>query len=503
MFKNIQKYLLLNYPLLWNLKIVPTTVILVLLNVTFLIIGFANGAINFNDSEEFYSDNSDPIVIFFSVLVAVLSLIIWLVYYFKNNAFKSFYSKNSNSLYQEWVMLFFTALLLCSFPASYYFGKDMRVRTYFTKEEAQKRCDILSTGSFFIDGSYTYYPEDYTETVVETAISDTAKQKDQFFIYKGKKYKVTSLLNKGINSYSFFGYEQDSIRKEKIKTWLVTNDKTAIKKALKDYLSIAKLHKLHGSIDENQWFELIYDYPNYVNYKRIASKEKEYYGEYTDYQGKPTYDTTSQYVKTIGNEKYVFNKYFLPESHLKYNYSKIADAWASPTVNSTFFLVTLYFAMVISLLLFSFRVTSGKSWLINFVVLGVLNILLGIFTVIISSEYTYPTLLLIFITIALLYFLITTYQKKSKNISAITLNTSLWTLPAIAPIIYYLVLQYLKDLDGYDYSASITFNSPYRKTIQFMEENSVGFFYFNLLFVIIVLFFITIQIKKWKGIAEE
>ncbi|MBY0487441.1 MAG: hypothetical protein K2P85_09690, partial [Flavobacteriaceae bacterium] len=73
MFKNIQKYLLINQPLLWNLKIVPFSFFLITLNILFLIIGYFNGAINFLETNDDYSRNdNDGITVFFSVLLSII-----------------------------------------------------------------------------------------------------------------------------------------------------------------------------------------------------------------------------------------------------------------------------------------------------------------------------------------------------------------------------------------------------------------------------------------------
>ena len=96
MFKNIQKYLLIHYPLLWNTKIIPLVFYAILIHIVFFIIGFANGAIDFTETETNYRYNSnDGTFGFLCVLVTLLSIIIWVVSYFKNNALKSFYSKNN------------------------------------------------------------------------------------------------------------------------------------------------------------------------------------------------------------------------------------------------------------------------------------------------------------------------------------------------------------------------------------------------------------------------
>lgn len=49
MFKDIQKKLLLNYPLLWNTKFVPMVAIGLLLHLIFFGLGYLDGTIDFSD----------------------------------------------------------------------------------------------------------------------------------------------------------------------------------------------------------------------------------------------------------------------------------------------------------------------------------------------------------------------------------------------------------------------------------------------------------------------
>src|SRR5688572_11959070 len=107
MFKKTQKYLLLNHPLLWNTKVVPLTCFSLLVHVIFLIVGYINGALNFNETDQNYSSGSKDIILFFGVLISFLSVVIWLVYYFKNNAFKAFYPKSNFALFREWLLILF------------------------------------------------------------------------------------------------------------------------------------------------------------------------------------------------------------------------------------------------------------------------------------------------------------------------------------------------------------------------------------------------------------
>ena len=123
MFKDIQKKLLLQYPLLWNTKFVPMVAIGILMHIIFFGLGYIDGTIDFSNK-----NNID--IISFSIMIGILSVIIivilWLVAYFKNNALKSFYRKSKNSLFFEWMQIFVICVLLISFYIPFSIGKQLK-----------------------------------------------------------------------------------------------------------------------------------------------------------------------------------------------------------------------------------------------------------------------------------------------------------------------------------------------------------------------------------------
>ena len=186
---------------------------------------------------------------------------------------------------------------------------------------------------------------------------------------------------------------------------------------------------------------------------------------------------------------------------MQYAYSKIADSYVKPIIGWETYLISLYVALGFSILLFSFRLTSGKSWLIAVVSLGVINIIIGILSAISSSEYVYlisiPTLFLVL----LIYFLVIIYRNKGKKLSGITINAMLWMLPGFAPVVYFLALQYAKYYCGYNNYYGNNHNEFPK--ITFLEENELLLLYLNLAFVFVVLFLMSKKFKQWRGITES
>ncbi|MBN8642605.1 MAG: hypothetical protein J0L86_12405 [Flavobacteriales bacterium] len=502
MFKNIQKYLLINHPILWNTKVVPAIVILLVINLTFFLLGLAEGKLDFNETQNDYNYGIDGTVIFFSVLISIVFIVVWLVYYLKNNSFKSFYPKSNFSLFKEWMILFSICFLTTLFSLSFYLGKDVRIRSYYSEEEAKKRCEILSMGSYFVDGSYSNNQyRNYAEAKTVEAVVDTAAA-DTHITFNNRKYSYFSLMNKNLNSFTFFDYKTDSIREHKIKLWLVNQQKDSIKKVFKDYLAIAKEHNLKSNIDENKWFDLINDYPDFENHKLIGADNDGYAYHIANYQN-TAFDSVNKYLKVISKDLTMeYYKYYVPENRLNYNYDKISDSWTNPTFRFETLLISLYFGLALSLLIFSFRVTSGRNWLIAVISLGVINIVFGIIAAISREDLVYPTLLFLIGLLAVIYFFLTLSRKKSKNISAIFLNSMLWILPAMLPIVFFMIQEILQDMARNDIYSSEYTKNPYYLMAEQMDDFTPIFFYLNLVFMILMMLLLSFKIKKWRGLAE-
>jgi hypothetical protein len=501
MFKKIQNKLLVSHPLLWNTKIVPLTIVMGIVHIIFFGIGLAAGTIDFSDIRSNYDGyESDGPVIFLSILISILGLLLWLIYYFKNNSFKIFYPKTRFALFKEWLILLWGCFLLCSFTFSFYYGKDLRQRSYFTEKEAKKRCDIISKASIFYNGSF-----DQSEYTTKDSAGVSVDVKINHITYKGKNYSLSSLINKNMNGFSFLDQNGDSLQKNEVRDWLINDQKDSVKALFKSFLAIAKEHQLKASINEEEWFSLVYDYPNFEKYKTIAKNEKEYYNS-TDYayerpQSSTTkIDSTYQYIQTIDGEQYLFNKYYVPAESLENSYQTVANSWNKPNIDFEFLVILLYIAFGVSIVLFSFRVTSGKNWLIALVSMGVINIALGIISALSRTEDLYLIATALIPISLVVYFLIVINRKTSKSISGITINGMLWSTPAFLPLLYAIVLKILQD--RYDYYSNDYHLHP-NPLLDYLENNTLELFYINLLFVFLMMFFYSLKIKKWRGIAES
>jgi len=511
MLKNIQNNLLLRHPLLWNTKFVPVLAAMVIIHILFFAFGLAAGTIDFTVTESWeYRFNDTSITVgFFSVFIAILAIIVWLVFYFRNNAFKSFYPKANNSLYKEWLIIAVICILNCSYFVSYEVGKNLRARSYFPEEEFSRRIDVISMASLFADGPYSE-----KEFFYENKNGNTIKMKRDSFEYNHRKYAINSLLNKNIIQFTYQNREKDSLNELRVKTWLTENRKDSVVWLMAELDKIAKGHNAKGNITPKKWAELVYNYPDYTDYVTVGkidqyipnpSDDMAYYEYDTDYttiapaQAQETFtDTISNTYKYINGQEHVFPKYYVPLKQLSTSYNVMSTAWSKPLINFELLLFYIYYGLVLSLAVFSFRVTSGRNWLITLVAIGVMGILTGIFSLIVHAESFFSFIWMVIIIAMLIYYISTCRAKTSKGLSAIALTGLLWLAPWFMLLLHNMICDFIYwKYTGYDYPI------PERTPLEsWIIRNSIAIWTANIFIVFTYMFFLSRSIKKWKGIAE-
>lgn len=503
MFKNIQKKLLLKYPLLWNTKFVPMIFVGIFIHLIFFGLGYTDGTIDFTNRTKI---DIEAISILFGIILIIIIVILWLVNYFKNNALKSFYSKSKNSLFYEWLQIFTICFLLVTFYIPFSIGKQLQQKSYYKLEETVKRCETISLADIFIDGSFANTKLD---SVLKSKLSEEQhveylnkevefyRDTNYYYFYKdhiefnGKKFNQFSLLNRNIFEFSVISEKQDSLNKIKVQNWLYQNNKKEVKNLMTNYLKLIKEHNLATNLTLEKWFEITYNAPSFEEFLYIQPYFKEFETKksyrYDDYE-------TAEAVTDYKNK---YSKYFIQQDVLKSKYDIVSDAHTDDFIKMEMIISFLYGALGFSLLVFSFRVTSGKSWLIAIVTAGIINMVYGVITVVTNTSNLYLYLILFTIIGILVYFLIIFFNKKSLQLSRIALNLVLWSFTTIIPLLYFLIQEYyLRKENQFSYN----YISP---EYEWLREHIGEMFSLNFILSIIFLFILSKVIRNWKGIAEN
>lgn len=516
MFKDIQKKLLLKYPLLWNTKFVPMVAIGLLLHLIFFGLGYLDGTIDFSNRNNL---DIEVTCILFGVLLVIIIIILWLVNYFKNNSLKSFYSKSKYSLFYEWLQIFVVSTLLITFYLPFSVGKQLHQRSYYSLEETTNRCKTIATADMFIDGSFgeteidslasglidslgnkialNYNPEDADTAEYATEKESMAVEAVAAYTYKdhiifnGKKYDQFSLVNRNTFEFTVISREQDSLNRIKVQNWLYQDNQAEVKKLMDNYLKLIREHNLATNLTLDKWFQAVYKAPEFDEFLYIQPYLKEY-------ETDESYNNSYVYATKVGNEERKYSKYFIQQDVLKEKYDTVSEAHTDSFFNIEMILGFLYGAFGLSILIFSFRVTSGKSWLIAVVTTGVINIVYGIFTAITGVGNMYFYLILFTILGIIFYFFLIYYNKKNLQLSRIALNLFLWSFIGIIPLIYFIIQEHYAS--SYDYRIGYNYTSP---EYQWMRDHTIHMFSLNFILAILTLFFLSKIIRNWKGISED
>lgn len=505
MLSNLQKNILLKYPLLWNTKFIPMAALGILLHILCFFTGYFDGTIDF--TKKYDSLLEAPFFIIITLIIIVV-FIVWLIQYFKNNAFKSFYPKSKNALFYEWLQIFIIVVVFSTFYVSVLVGQTLKKRSYFSEDEVKRRVEILSKADMFINGSFESPEIDSTKSVfTDTTINGQIQYRKivykEYVKYFGKQYEPTALINRKVFNFKYDDRAKDSLNTLAIRKWLSNNNQTEVKKLMSEYLAIHNDAKLYTNITVEKWFKEVYDYPNFKKYKIINyanPNTKDYDSTYVDYNDYESASPDEYYeFKNDG----VYSDYFVGKNILNHNYLILLNSYASIWEALEFTIGILYFAFGFSLLLFSFKVTSGKSWLIAIVVTVLLNIVFGLISTIGREELTYLYLSVLTIIGLLLTLINLIVSKTNIRFSKVVVNLALWFFSAILPIIYFIYMEHYKNklmsqyasIENYDY-----YLDPFYK---FLNDNIFNMFIINLIVCIIALFFFSRGIRTWKGIPEE
>lgn len=504
MLKDIQKKLLLQYPLFWNTKFIPMIVVGISLYIIFFGLGYIDGTIDFSNRNNIDIQVSS---ILFGILFIVIILILWLVSYFRNNSLKSFYHKSKYSLFYEWLQIFIISCLLISFYIPFSIGKQLHQKSYYSLEETTNRCKIIGAANIFIDGNFEETEIDSMASglidslgnkLLAQAVDEASYEVEanagytnkDYIIFNGKKYDQYSLLNRNTFGFSVLTREEDSINKIKVKNWLATDNSLEIKKLMNNYLNLIREHNLATNLTAEKWFEITYKAPSFDEFLYITPYRNEY--ETSNSYRYNNYDT----AVAVAPDETKYSKYYIQQDILKDKYDMVSEAHTYNFIKFEILLGFLYGAFGLSILIFSFRVTSGKSWLIAIVFTGIINIIYGVFTAIAGVVNMYMYLLLFTVLGIIFYFFFIYYNKKSLQFSRIALNLFLWSFIGIIPLVYFIVQEHYAKIRNYNEE----YNSP---EYEWLRNHVIHMFSINFIIAILLLFFLSKIIRNWRGISEN
>lgn len=544
----INKILLENYPLIWNTRLLWMILVNIIIYIFFFVFGYSS-VDNLKDLQEnlnlesFFHSSSG---VYYNILISIISIIVWIVFLFRNNAFKSNYYLKKGLLFKQFCIMLFVFFISSSHFFSFKKGLVLKIKTLYTWEEVKKDIDTFNKLALFTiqtqneyDIDNKQYPEPFPLNVVFSNKNldnvDTTKvyitegdNKYQFFKFneelyqkdKSKypnldyiynrsnfKYRIVKdvteykeLLNPSLLNYSSMKFEisSDSLAKVSLVSYyqsiLEDRDEEKIKEILSKGIELANKYELSHNLTIKNWLPLVYNPPNYLLEELIGFSDptEDNINSYQSFKFKDAKDSGVPFSKTLyfdfGDLDYFFrNVYF--SYYPKFDYG--------------LFCLILGLSFVLAILLFVYRTTTLKSLLFSFLVSLLLLVVIiwmmssepfinrgsGLYK---YREYIYVLTITSLVTLTAIVSYLRRWQRIIIHVS--------WSLSIFAvPLFFlFLCLSYIKYLTSNIYN----FDKVLYDENKFIKFFNLFDFWLVLLITLIAVFIYSIYIRKLKAIPK-
>jgi hypothetical protein len=435
MFKKLHQYLLTHHPLLWNTRVLHVLAANAIIHLLFFLAGYASLTAH-SVTNRYSYDYSGPGLIMFSVLCSFVVLITWLIFYLRNNAFKSFYTIGKYHLLKEMLIVLVIVFTSITFFESHNEGTRAKGRSITSSSQLRREANAINLAMAFMpfektdyfilntceknaDGTINYIT-DYnnldTLTTVMAAVRDTASEEYNPYQFRSdsiEKAKRAALRKPGAISYRhycrhFIILDDDTnmTLKTTVNRWINNRQKDSIKNSINECLSICKKYGIDFSMSAGQLAELPFaDSFNAVNTLLKTSSYD------SDNQGGGPYLSTYQL-----NQSMEFVEQCQPNKGRYVNDRLLPE---------------LYVMLYSCIALICYRRFSKKSFFISLVGAAIWCIFFGL----LGAASASPELVaVLFLVLFILFTIICLVQLKSKNqktSTGVLLNWHIYTMPAV------------------------------------------------------------------------
>lgn len=196
-YHKVDQLLLKKYPLIWNTKLVWMLLITGTIHLVFYLIGISIAlqptSFHGNDIFDSFIDNG---LIFINIIISIILIVLWLVFYFKNNAFKNFYPKSPKLIMGQFLSIFVIILFSITFYYSYTLGLQSVAFVKYDSNQIEKIKNITSKGGIFIP--HSIYDYELSEVCYPAPLDSIYRQNDNIdlskphFEFKGRKTQFYS-----------------------------------------------------------------------------------------------------------------------------------------------------------------------------------------------------------------------------------------------------------------------------------------------------------------------
>ncbi|WP_298898780.1 hypothetical protein [uncultured Psychroserpens sp.] len=214
------QYLLERFPTVWNTRLIWMLLTAFLLHLLFFIIGFftlSNPKILQEPFIDYiFFENG---TVFLSSIISLLLIVIWLIFMFKNNAFKNFYPTSQSKLFGQFLCYLLIIFSCTTFNLSYEYGMKTYIATSYHDDQINKEIEIANDVNMFLSESVSNYTIDkrrFPKPFYELYCEDREKFIDYekpYINFLDESFQFYTLTTKEvpINNNRAISLESDSI----------------------------------------------------------------------------------------------------------------------------------------------------------------------------------------------------------------------------------------------------------------------------------------------------
>jgi hypothetical protein len=436
MIKRINNYLLTHYPLLWNTRVVWILAAAICFHLLFMLGGFATTTAESLRFHYGLRSVGGGELMTFSVLISIGLLICWLIYYLRNNAFKSFYILEPFHTAKEFGLQVIIILFCITLFDSFHQGVAIKTKMITSEKEWREEATVLNIAAALIPQEKANYfklrqcdqnsdGNRYSENVnyFDTSAHDydstyfknirKALQEPDAFTYLNYCFP-TVYPDLDSNYNNWFGRKN---------SWIISGQKDSIGYILDRGIALCKKYNIEQRINKTEIIDLIFKDSlhsvtrtfNLRRYSDVGDESEIYFDRYS-------------FSRVLD---------FVDDAH---SFSSRTDAIK----------IELYIALCFAILLLCYRIFSKKVFLISILGTIVWSIIFALFGMSSNGEGIsgfYVILFLVFLTLTLAMLAV----KRNKVVTGVLLSWHMFMLPFLILVLMTLIQNaYLNDL-SYNY----------------------------------------------------
>ncbi len=428
------------------------------------------------------------------VLSAMIVGVLWLVLYFRNNAFKSFYPLKRGRLVAEAALTFVTCLGLTTLIPAYQGGAYTHMRALTRGTDLVREANVVNLAHHFIPFSRAAFASsndcNYRKSYIEDDehrmhVEDSLEQERQ----RNPAVDTFSYLhycNNDVNVYDLPGIRSERGNDSVAKRWLLGGAQDSVRIILKEYLAIAKKYSARYRFDADAQVREIFAEPGFPVRREVSASPYLY--------GRP---------EAPGDNR---------KDELFIEHQKITEAINATDearkgwLDTGMALFLLYWSLGLALAIFSFRITAVRPWFIALIGSGIWGAIFGVLGAFIGRMNSGYLLTLIVILLSLSFLTAAIYlirEKLAKRNAGVSYLWALWSLPSVVPLFFAWLEHLTAPKDFYNAKTGVTTYEP-APFHDWINHNwpLIGFGNFVLFMVLLVALFIPLA-RKWQAMTEE